>query len=38
MENTHEFVKRIQEQQKKEEKNKESGKGHPERQLPNKRH
>ncbi|WP_075981738.1 DUF4023 domain-containing protein [Bacillus massilinigeriensis] len=38
MENTHEFVQKIHEQQKKAEKNKKRGKGHPESKLPNKQH
>lgn len=39
MENTNEFVTKLNDNQKKQEKNKKThGKGHPERQLPNKQH
>ncbi|MFB6467169.1 DUF4023 family protein [Cytobacillus sp. Hz8] len=38
MENTHEFVEKLHDQKKKVEKNNKHGKGHPERQLPNKQH
>lgn len=38
MENTHEFVEELKENQKKQEKNKKHGKGHPEKKLPNKQH
>jgi hypothetical protein len=39
MENTHEFVKNLQENQKKDEQNrKRQGNGHPEKKLPNKQH
>jgi hypothetical protein len=39
MENTNEFINKLNENQKKQEKNKRTqGKGHPERQLPNKQH
>lgn len=39
MENTHEFVKNLQEKQKKAEQNRErQGDGHPEKKLPNKQH
>jgi hypothetical protein len=39
MENTHEFVKNLQEKQKKDEKNRKGqGNGHPEGKLPNKQH
>ncbi|RKQ33548.1 DUF4023 family protein [Oceanobacillus halophilus] len=39
MENTEEFVKKIEEKQKKDLKNKKrQGNGHPEQRLPNKRH
>lgn len=35
---TSEFVEKIHEQQKKQEENKQRGKGHPSKRLPNKRH
>ncbi|OCA83035.1 HemX protein [Bacillus sp. FJAT-27225] len=39
MENTHEFVEKIHEKQRKDEQNKKrQGKGNPSRQLPNKQH
>lgn len=39
MESTHEFVQKLNEKQKKDEKNrKNQGKGHPEGKLPNKQH
>jgi hypothetical protein len=39
VENTHEFVQKLKENQKKQEKNKRTqGSGHPERQLPQKQH
>lgn len=38
MENTNEFVQKLQDQQKKQEKNKQKGKGHAEEKLPNKQH
>jgi hypothetical protein len=36
--NTNEFVKDLQDQQKKQEHNKHKGKGHPEEKLPTKQH
>ncbi|PKR84809.1 DUF4023 family protein [Heyndrickxia camelliae] len=39
MENTHEFIEKFQDTQKKQEKNKKKqGKGHPDKQLPNNQH
>jgi hypothetical protein len=39
MDNTHEYVEKLHEKQKKAEQNKKrQGKGHPEAQLPNKHH
>lgn len=38
MDNTNEFVNKLQEDQKKAEKNRKRGKGHPEAKLPNKQH
>lgn len=38
MEDTNQFVQKLKENQKKQEKNKKNGKGHPEEKLPNKQH
>jgi Protein of unknown function (DUF4023) len=38
MESTSEFVQKLNEDRKKQEKNKKRGKGHPDKQLPNNQH
>lgn len=38
MENTHDFVEKVQDTQEKAEKNKKMGKGNPSQKLPNKQH
>lgn len=38
MEDTSKFVEKLKDNQKKQEKNKKHGKGHPEAKLPNKQH
>lgn len=38
MENTHEFVKKLHDDQEKAEKNRKRGKGNPEKSLPTKQH
>ena len=38
MENTNEFVQKLAEDRKKQEKNKKNGNGHPDKQLPNNKH